>query len=148
MVPTICCCVLVNPSGWMQIQDPIRRSTIFRTVLLAKQLESVILSWIFCCLWYQFVPHSGCQTQSIISQIWHRFQGNCIVIITTVIETDRNFNESQYLMQLQAELLRTDECRCAKQKTIEPYFAWIIDWKLYSYKIDSQGVHYAAGVYI
>lgn len=45
------------------------------------------------------------------------------MIVTIVIEVDRNFNETQYFIQLQGELVSADECYCAKQKTIESYFA-------------------------
>lgn len=131
----------------MQIQNCISTLLVFRTALLVKQLESVILIWMFCCLWYQFVPHSACQTQSVKFQLWGCFQGNSIVIITTVIEVDRNFNKSQYLRQLQAELLSADECHQAKQKTIGLYFAWILDWKFHNYNIDGHRAHYTAGLY-
>lgn len=66
-----------------------------------------------------------------------------------VIETDRHFNESHYLTQLQAQLLSVDEGHSATQnKYIQPYFGESMTiWNILSFGMDSQEVDYAAGVF-
>lgn len=66
---------------------------------------------------------------------------------STVIETDRHFNESHYLTQLQAQLLSVDEGHSATQnKYITPYFGESMAiWNILSFGTDSQERNYTAG---
>lgn len=94
---------------------------IFRTA----QLEIVIVIGLFCCLWYQFVPHSARQTQSYFRYdavskgtvlwslpLWLKLTG----ILTRA---------SSSCSVRQNRSLGADGCHRAKQKTTEPYFAWL-----------------------